>query len=123
MRALKKTYCLAMLEDLTTLFASTAFWREFTQERLYARDGTMHAVYRRNKWGQRICLRFCEFEGLVKSFSLVVDRRTVVANMFFLTVEELTLFLNRTGEILSVNFSRTDSEQLKALFYASKRTN
>lgn len=109
-----------MLEDLTTLFTSSAFWREFIQEKLYTRDGTRHAVYRRKKWGQDICLRFCEFDGLVKSFSVVVDRRPVVANMFFLTVEELTLFLNRTGEILPANFSRSDSEQLKALFYASK---
>lgn len=109
-----------MIEELNALFASSAFWRQFTQERLSVRDGSTGADYRFKRHGRTIRLRFFEHEGLVKSFSVVNDGRVVVEGMYFLNLEELTLFLNRIGAILVANFSRTDSEQLQALFYASK---
>lgn len=110
-----------MIQLLNSLFDSTDFWRRFTQERYSELQGSLLVKYRYKTAGRNILLTFFEHEGLVKGVSVVVDRRTVVEHLFFLTLEELTLILDRVPEIRSANPLCSGSESIKALSYSSQR--
>lgn len=110
-----------MLQILQTLLASNPFWRRFAQVRFSQRDNSTTISYALAERG--IVLGFFEHEGLVKSFSVSVDDETVIDQMFFLTLEELDLFLSRVPEIRAADPLCSGSESIKALSGSLQKRN
>lgn len=109
-----------MLFILNALFASNGFWRLFTQEFCTHRGEWLRVNYRYTAYGRDILLRFTEHQELVKTLAVVIDGEIVVDYLYFLTLEELTLFLHRVSGIRAAFPSGTDSESIIALSCASK---
>lgn len=109
---------LPLLQELATLFASTAFWRKWEQVTHRERAGSTWVNYRLAS--HELEVSFYEHEGLVKVVSVQQDQEVLIDGLFFLNLEELTLLLSRVPSVRAANPYSTDSAQIKALSWSSR---
>ena len=113
-----------MKEILNTFFQSNEFWNKFKVE--LESDNELHKTYRCNYRYKtefaNVLLRFYELQG-VKTMTVICNGKLVAEYLCFLSLDELTLILNRVYRIRAANPLCIDSLSITALSCESKMPN
>ena len=111
-----------MKHILNTFFQSDSFWQSFKLVKERSDKDSYSAHYRFKTEYKNILLKFFEFQS-VKSVTILSDSRVIVDTIFFLSLDELTLILNRVAEIRASNPLCAGSQSIKALSCSQKTLN
>jgi hypothetical protein len=103
-----------MKQILTLFFSQDEFWQRFkvVNERHYHKTYTVN--YRFDSKYHKIALRFIEFDS-VKAVCVIHSGKEIINLLYFLSLDELNLILNRVPQIRAANPLCSDSLSIKAL--------
>lgn len=99
---------------LNQFFQSNIFWSQFVLVKEFSREYSYYCHYHYKTEFKDIILKFAEIQG-VKSLTVISNKKGIVEHIYFLNIDELTLILNRIGEIRAANPLCSGSLSIKAL--------